>query len=115
MQLMAKVPERFAAWELTLTLSGPRLWVMPQRNGRGAITQVNNTAWVQDLRRGERQIQMLQQSRMTASRFQSGDLSRPNIEHPRTSSECSGTAPCLVMGFQERHGDAITGQQCRCG
>ena len=58
---------------------------------------------------------MLQQSCMTAPRLQTGDLGRPNIEHPSTATECSGTSPGLVVRFQQRDLDAIAGKQCRCG
>ena len=115
MQLMAKAPEALAAWELTLTLGGPGVRVMPERNGRGAIAQVDHTTWVQKLCAGQRHVQMLQQSRMTASGLQSSHLGRPNIEHPWTTPECSRTSPRLLMRFQQRDLDAIAGQECRCG
>ena len=58
---------------------------------------------------------MLQQSRMAASGLQPSHLGRPNIEHPWTTPERSGTSPRLLMRFQQRDLDAIVGQECCCG
>ena len=88
---------------------------MPKRNGRGVIAQVDHTTWVQKLGRGQRHVQMFEQSRMTATGLQPGDLGRPNIEHPWTTPERSGTSPRLLMRFQQRDLDAIAGQECCCG
>ena len=98
-----------------LPFSGPRFRVMPKGNGGRAIAQVDHTTWVQKLCRGQRHVQMLQQSRMTASGLQSSHLGRPNIEHPWTTPERSGTSPRLLMRFQQRDVDAIAGKQCRRG
>ena len=97
---MANAPEALAAWELTLTLGGPGVRVMPERNGRGAIAKVDHATWVQKLCAGQRHVQMLQQSGMTASGLQPSHLGRPNIEHPWTTPERSRTSPRLLMRFQ---------------
>ena len=111
---MAKAPEALAAWKLTLTLGGPGVRVMPERNGRGAIAEVDHSTWVQKLCAWQRHVQMFQQSRMTASGLQPSDLGRPNIEHPWTTPKRSGAPPRLLMRFQQRDVDAVAGQQCRC-
>ena len=98
-----------------LPFSGPRFRVMPEGNGRGAIAQIDHTAWVQNFSCGQRHVQMLQQSCMTAPGLQTSDLGRSNIEHPWTTPERSGTSPRLLMRFQQRDLDAIAGQECRCG
>jgi hypothetical protein len=58
---------------------------------------------------------MLENSCVTATRFEACHLGGSNIKNPGAAAEGAGAPPCLVMGLKQGHCNPVVGQQGGCG
>ena len=113
MQSLAELPEALTAWELLLAFLPPKFWISPNSNGLVPIGEIHHAAGVKGCGLRQRYPQFGKQALMAAAWLKAGHLGGSGIKGVRATPKGAGAATALVVGFQQHHVTALTGQQ-RC-
>ena len=114
-QALAELPEALTTGELLLTFLAPALRISPNPNRRLPIGEIHDTARIQGRGAWQRYVQFSKQALVAAALLKASDLGGAGIKGVGTASKGASAATALVVGLQQHHAAALTGQQrCPC-